>query len=342
MDQESLAAQFRGHFGHRQHLYGVLLDHLADDLEAGGPTAEICRGHLDAPRADVVQLRLLAGLYRIVLRGDAPGLLRFYPALGGAADPEGAWPAVRPVLAAHAEELRTALDLPPQTNEPGRAACLAVGTFEAVRRTGLRRIRLLELGASAGVNLLVDRFTVIGPGWRSGPADSPLVLDTKAAGVAPEAYEIVERRGCDLDPVDAADPEGARYLTSFVWPFHLDRHRRLTAALEIARQHPVVVDRAGASAWLEPQLAEDGDDDVLTVVWQSITEQYWPAEESVAVREIVAEAAARRPVVRVTMEGVPPRSSTPGVSLVDGGPDLSVDGDVIARSMYHGPPITLV
>jgi hypothetical protein len=62
-----LADIFRAHFGHREHLYGVLLDELADDLEAGGLTAQICRDHLDAPRDEAIQLRLLAAIFRIVL-----------------------------------------------------------------------------------------------------------------------------------------------------------------------------------------------------------------------------------------------------------------------------------
>ena len=85
----TLSELFRDHFGHEEHLYGWLLNRFADDLDAGGPVAEICRDHLDASRADAVQLRLLAALHRIVLRGDAPELERFYPNLGGNDDADG-------------------------------------------------------------------------------------------------------------------------------------------------------------------------------------------------------------------------------------------------------------
>ena len=144
-----LANVFRAHFGHHEHLYAVLLDALADDLESGGPTMHICRDHLDDTRAEAIQLRLLAAIFRIVLRGDAPELVRFYPCLGGTASPEGAWVRLRPVFITHDEELHAALDTPPQTNEVGRSACLAIGLFEAVRRHGTTRVRLLEPGAAA-------------------------------------------------------------------------------------------------------------------------------------------------------------------------------------------------
>jgi 8-oxo-dGTP pyrophosphatase MutT (NUDIX family) len=137
--QPSLADQFRHHFGHHEHLYGVLLDHLADDLDAGGATARICRDKLSASRGDAIQLRLLAAIYRIVLRGEAPELVRFYPALGGTEDPALAWPYLRPLLTTHEAELRAALDLPPQTNEVGRSAGLIIALFEAVRRSVFAR-----------------------------------------------------------------------------------------------------------------------------------------------------------------------------------------------------------
>ncbi|MFE7224079.1 DUF2332 family protein [Nocardioides sp. NPDC057577] len=98
----TLPELFRDHFGHEEHLYGWLLNRFADDLDSGGPTAEICRDHLDASRADAVQLRLLAALHRIVLRGDAPELERFYPNLGGNDAYATAWPLFAEVVGADA------------------------------------------------------------------------------------------------------------------------------------------------------------------------------------------------------------------------------------------------
>lgn len=335
----SLADQFREHFGHREHVYGVLLDAFADDLEAGGPVAEICRDHLDARRGDAVQLRLLAGIFRIVLRGDLPQLRPYYACLGGTDDPAGAWEAMRPVLSAHVEELRAALEFAPQTNEVGRSADLAVGLFEAVRRTGLRRVRLLEPGASGGLNLNVDRYRFVGSDWEWGDPASPLVLDTQCPGIHPEEFTIVQRRGCDVAPVDASSQRGAEHLTSFVWPFDLQRHARLAAALAVCRRHPVPVDRAAASIWLGEQLSAPVPDDVLTVVWQSITGQYWPVAETADVLAAIEVARGRMPLAHIAMEGVPPRQVSGGFDVATHGPTLAVDGRVIARSHHHGPPL---
>ena len=111
---------------------------------------------------------------------------------------------------------------------------------------------------------------------------------------------------------------------------------RLVAALATARAHPVVVDRAGAAAWVRQQLAAPVADGVLTVVWHSITRQYWPPEEYAAMLAAVDEARARMPVVRVGLEDPDPRPSTG-----DWQPQVEVDDDVIAHCTHHGPPLTL-
>jgi hypothetical protein len=339
-DGDTLAERFRNHFGHTDHLYGALLAEMADDWEVGGVTREIFDGWQDAPARQFPQLRMLAGLFRIVLRGEAPQLEGFYPALGGDLDHHDAWAVVRPVLGAHVDELQESLREAPQTNEPARTVALLVGLAEAVRRTGLRRVRLLEPGASAGLGLLVDQYRFVGDGWAAGPVDSRLVVERcAAAGFAPEAVDVVDRRGCDVAPVDAASDEGAAYLTSFVWPWQLDRHARLAAALQVAREHSVAVDRAPASTWVAERLADVVDDDVLTVVWHSVTRLYWPAEETEAMTAAVDEARARIPLVHVAMEHGWPE---PGSGDDPGLPLVTVDDDVLATCDHHGPPLRLL
>lgn len=304
----TLADRFRSHAGDRRHLYGYAIRGLAEDWEAGGAVRQICAGYEDAPRGSALQLRLLAGVFRLVLAGRAPELLPYYPCLGGDRPAAEAWPVMQGVIAEHVDELRAALTRAPQTNEVGRAAALLAGLFDLVGATGVRRVRLLELGASAGLNLLLDRFHFSGPGWRWGPAGSPLQLEGAIEGVVrAEAFRVVARRGCDLEPVDPTTEEGRRLLTSFVWPFDLHRHARLAAALEIARGERVPVDRGGAATWLPAQLVRAGAEDAaaepaLTVVWQSITRLYWPPAEVAAVDAALAAHGSEHRVARVSME----------------------------------------
>lgn len=311
---QTLAERFRVHAGDHTHLYGYLLRGMADDLDAGGPVREVVRGYEHAPTGAVIQLRLLAGVFRLVLTGRAPTLRPYYACLGGEERPETAWAVARAVIAEHREELHAALAIPPQTNEVGRSVALLVGLLDLTATTGVRRVRLLELGASAGLNQLLDRFRITGEGWDWGPTASPVQLLDAVQGPltvddgtrwrpAPgDRLEIVAARGCDLDPVDATSVEGRLRLTSFVWPFDVHRHERLAGALQLAGAHPPVVDRASAAGWLEAQLAGAPERDVLTVVWHSITQLYWPASEIAAVRACLEAYGRRHRVAEVGME----------------------------------------
>jgi hypothetical protein len=288
-------------------LYAELMRRMADDWDAGGVVRDICQGWEAAPGGSVVQLRLLGALHRVVLRGDEPELAAFYPTAGGTKDPSTVWPVAHAVLQARAAELAEALAVAPQTNEPGRSAALLVGVVDAVRHSGLSQIRLLEVGASGGLNLLLDRFRFEGPDWSFGPAGSPLVLRDAVVGpvrLPLPAWSVVDRRGCDLSPVDVSTPAGRLHLESFVWPDHVGRFRRLAAALQVAADGgPVpVVDRVPAGAWLEERLPERPDPSVLTVVWQSITRLYWPVAEVERVRAAVRRAARDMPLAHVSME----------------------------------------
>ncbi|MGL4745197.1 MAG: DUF2332 domain-containing protein [Dermatophilaceae bacterium] len=353
-DTDTLAERMRRQFGHREHLYGALLADMADDWDDGGVTREIFgewpdprSAWRDADARQFPQLSLLAGVFRLVLRGEAPHLVGWYPCLGGDFDPGEAWASFRPVLAAHVDELRSSLDIAPQTNEPGRTVALLVGIADAVRRTGLRRIRLLEPGASGGLGLLVDRYRYSGDGWSAGPADATTHLTgCGAAGFVPESFSVVERRGCDVAPVDATTEAGGQYLRSFVWPWMIERHSRLAAALAVARRArtpsggpAVVVDRASAADWLTRRLAEPVDDGVLTVVWHSVTRLYWPAKEIAAVTAAIDDARARMPLAHLALE-----HSWDAVGAVGdpGLPRLEVDGEPVAVCDHHGPPVRVL
>lgn len=328
----TLAERFRSHAGDSRTLYAFVVREMADDWEAGGVVREICADWESAPPGSVVQLRLLAGVFRIVLRGQAPELAPYYEPLGGTAAPENAWPVFRAVMAGHADELKDALTVAPQTNEVGRSAALLVGLFEAVRRSGRSRVRLLEPGASAGLNLLVDRFRFETSSWSYGPQDSPLVLGDGIRGVAsPQPFSVVSRRGCDLEPVDASTPEGQLRLTSFVWPFQVDRHLQLRAALAVAATHPVQVDRAGAGEWVERLLDQKPPaSDVITVVWHSATRMYWPGMETARVEAAVESARSRMAIAHLAMEY--PKDRLGGADQAE----LTLDGEVLASVAHHG------
>jgi hypothetical protein len=322
-------------------LYAHLLERAAGDAEAGGPVYDVLEP-FDASsfRADALALRLMAAVHRLVLGGQAPRLAAHYPSAGGGAAIDAAWPAFRDVVDEHRERLRPLVALPCQTNEVGRCAALAFGFFEAAARYG-RPLRLLEAGASAGLSLRFDRFRYGGGGARFGPEESPVDLSglwLDAPRHLPTEVRVVERRGCDLHPVDATTPDGRLTLESSVWADQMDRMRRLRGAFEVAAREPAVVDATSVESWLPQRLAE-GRPGVATVVFHSIVDEYLtPSVRSAlhgSLAETGASATSDAPLAWVRLEPTPAtRGYAVTLTTWPGGEER-----VVATSGAHGSDV---
>jgi hypothetical protein len=274
--------------------YAALLERMVDDVEAGGPVLELLGPHAGETFGAAYPIRLLAGVHRMVLSGAVPALAAHFPTTGGDGDAGAAWPAYRQLLAERPEPLLDTLRRPPQTNEVGRSASLAGGLAVVAEQTRLP-LRLLEIGTSAALNLRLDRYWYEqdGAGW-GDPATAVRFVDLWAPARPPfEVGAVISvRRGCDRDPIDAAAPDAALTLLSYVWPGQDERFRTLRDALEIAAALPVPVDRADAGEWLPAQLSEPAAG-LATVVMHSVFWQYLPAATRTSVIGSFASAGAR-------------------------------------------------
>lgn len=272
-------------------LYGRLLAQVAADVEAGGPCWRAVRDEM--PRRTALPLRFMGAVHRLVLAGEAPRLSRHYPSAGGG-DTSDPWPAFRETVDENVDHLQALVAQPNQTNEVRRCATLLCGFLLVGAETGLP-LRLLELGASAGLLLRWDRYRYEAPAGAWGPPESPLVLDNLFSEECPlleTRVEVVERRGCDPVPIDAGAPDSALTLRSLVWADQVDRLRTLEAALAVAAEVPVALDRATASDWL-PRHVEQSAPGAATVVFQSYVQQFYTPAAAARIRSTVHAAGAR-------------------------------------------------
>ncbi len=319
-------------------LYAGLLGRAAADVEAGGPAWELLRGHEDDPGPSALALRLMGSVHRRVLAGRLPELARHYGE--AAANPEHAWPAFRAALESDAAALRPLLERPVQTNEVGRCGALLVGFLGIAARTGLP-LRLLELGASGGLNLRWDRYRYQAGEFAWGPPDSPLTVAFELVGEPPPSLpiDIAERRGCDPAPLDATSEEGRLTLRSYLWADQPQRADRLRAALAVAAATPVQIDRAGAAAWAAARLAEPVPG-IAAVVFHSIVMQYLEESERQRLAATIwaagERASAGAPLAWLRME---PAGEMADLRLTTwpGGEETH-----LARVGYHGNPVELV
>ncbi len=252
---------------------------MADDVRAGGPVWELLEPFALEPATEFFALRALAGVHKMVLDGSAPDLAAHYPSAGGDGDAAAAWPGVLAALAAHSPDVVGDLRHPLQTNETSRCGPLASG-FHVIADRCRMPIRALELGSSAGLNQNLDRYRYEAGGLSSGPPDSPVRFsDYWLGGVPPldSPLEIAERRGCDIDPIDAATEEGRLDLLAYVMPDELARVEMMRGALAVAAEHPPVVDRASADEWIAERLTEPAPGRA-TVVFHSVFWIYPPPE----------------------------------------------------------------
>jgi hypothetical protein len=251
-------------------------------------------------------LQLFAGLHYLVLAGrtswdDVPGAL----------DHEGEflreWVATERV----------------QTNEPRRCWWLVPCFMEVARRTGADAFDCVELGCSAGLNLLWDRY---GYDYAAGAITGSPVFGGEERGRAVPLTALPwvrSRVGVDLAPPDLRTDEGVRLLKAFVWVGQERRLDDLDAAIEVWRRDPpeIVV---GDLADRLPELLERRRDDGVLLVWETAAFGYLPEERREHARALLAEA-----------DYVFVHTGQPG----DGSHDyygLYVDEDEVAHAEFHG------
>jgi hypothetical protein len=215
---------------------------------------------------------------------------------------------------------------------------LVGGFLTVAERSGLP-LRVLELGASAGLNLRWDHFHYEARGERWGPPESPVRLcDFDTPPIPPFGIraEVTERGGCDRNPLDPASEEDRLTLLSFVWCDQVWRIRRLRAAFVVAGEVPAIVDEANAPDWLEHKLAEDAAGSA-TVVFHSIFMQYLEERDRERTLEALQSAGAATtagsPLAWLRMEPAGDHAEV-RLTMWPGGEDR-----LIANSGFHGAPV---
>ncbi len=322
-------------------LYPTVLDAVLDDLAVDGACRTVLAPFAEERSGAAVVLRFLAAVHELVLDGRAPELAAHYPSAGGTVGPDvGA--AFVSTVGAHVEELERRTAEPIQTNEVGRSAAL-VGAFLVLAGAGLP-LRVLEVGASAGLNLRFDHLRYEAGDQAFGPVDSPVRFVEPWRRGRPHLtaeLTVAERRGCDVRPLDPAAPADRLRLRACLWPDQPERRARLDGALEVAAAVPAAVDRADAATWAADRL-EQVVDGVTTVLVHTIVAQYLAPDSQSALEAAIAaageRATTRAPFAWLRME--PATETEAEVRLTLWPKPAPVRTHVLARSAFHGPPVT--
>ena len=217
-----------------------------------------------------------------------------------------------------------------QTNEPARCAVLLPVL------AGLPQpIALIDVGASAGLTLLFDRYSYDYGGYRLAGRDPDApTLRCQPRGplpLPPRLPDIAWRAGLDLNPLDVTNHDDVRWLSCLVWPGESDRAQRLAAAIASARRDPPPVHRGDLLTDL-PALVARAPEGATLVVYHTSVLYYVAADQ----REEFVRTVRGLGVVWLSSEapGILPGTGTPvrdELQCV-----LARDGHPVARADSHG------
>ncbi|MFO1238470.1 MAG: DUF2332 domain-containing protein [Alphaproteobacteria bacterium] len=286
-------------------LYAHLAEAIAADPEMQALTVTARSGQ---PPANM----LFAAVHYILLGGAEHGLRRFYSHLLRPGETEAAigpetYGLFRDFVAAHRAEIDPLIAARvTNTNEVRRASYLRAGYAEIARATG-RKLHIVELGPSAGLNLNWDRYAYryVHAGGRvlEGGPRSRLTIESEWRGEVPppvpaEPPAVAARIGLELNPVDLASAEDRRWLVALLWPGRPERIARMEAALAVAADHPPPIRGGDALAHLPEELARVATEHAAVVAHSMVTYQ-WTEAMWARLEEILIAASAARPVWRL-------------------------------------------
>ncbi|MGY6709994.1 MAG: DUF2332 domain-containing protein [Rhizobiaceae bacterium] len=309
---------------------------LADILDKDTATGRRALAWPGDPGANALALRLCGAMHALVLAGRDAELAAQYPPTR--TDESGLRKAAMAALTRHDAFVREFIDSPPQTNEIARSAMLLPALLLVARETSLP-LAIGEIGASAGLNLNLDRFHYTYENRHWGDAASPVKLSPQVEGNPPPldaTLEVVSRAGCDRMPVEISDPSQRLRLKSYLWPDQPHRMERLEAAMVVANAHPFRLTQEDAADFVDRELA-GRPDNAAYVLMHSIMWQYLPEATKARIEKTLERhgggATTTAPIAHMRMEPVPGESGHAVLSLT-----MWPDGMArrLARVDFHG------
>lgn len=246
-----------------------------------------------------------AAMHFLLLKETKHPVSVFYPSLPGyigvAEDP---YPKFRSFCLEHAEKIRRLISVRlVQTNEVRRCACLLPVFVFLSRRTHGQPLSLIEIGASAGLNLLWDLYGYnYGEGRRYGNLSSPVQITCALKGdLLPPLSEALPkvsfRLGVDLNPIDVLDPEATLWLRALIWPEHEERVELLRRAIRIAQQEPPEL-IAGDAVDTLPAMLAMVPKDTTVCIFRIFTQLSPKAREQLS--SLIFEYSAKRDVFLIS------------------------------------------
>ncbi len=291
-----------------------------------------------AEQSQPVPNLFFAAINFLLYKNPQDKLARFYPIHSGKAfSAEGLFEQFKSFCFHYAQQLTSIMTTRlVQTNEVRRCALL-LPAIAKVQKAVSSEIALIDVGASSGLNLLLDRyFYSYSDGTQLGNPDSPLKIscEIRGANLELEAIPKIARRiGIDLNPIDLSDPEEVLWTMSLVWPDQVERVERLKSAIQILKSNPVELHR-GDAVTLLPRLVENLSSSLQVCVMHSFTLNQFSIEARNKFEQALCELARDRGLWRISLEWL--GTETPVIILDHYASGKLKSKKTLARCHGHG------
>ena len=213
-----------------------------------------------------------------------------------------------------------------QTNEPGRSAVLQAVVADLVR--GDESVNVLEVGASAGINLRFDQFPV-----RDHDDANPLTLvcdDRSEIDRSQALPQVNERVGIDLNPLSLANEDDRLWLKACLWAEERRRHERFDAIVAAYEHWPsATILRGSVRERLNDAIARcaTGDTTIIVNTW---TVAYFSKDEREWYFDEVVRRSRHDNVASISIES--PMVTWPGVDATKDDLHRAASQIVVTRS----------
>ncbi len=321
-------------YADRSPLYMNLALRVAEDPELLGLAA-------NAQEKAALPNLFFAAVHLLLLKGEHHQLAAFYPSLNNSSQHyDYVYPYFRSFVTEHQEEIREIMMTHSvQTNEVGRCAVLVPAFGLVAAQTKRQPLTMIEIGSSAGLTLLWDRYHYrYGEGLECGDPDSPVRIECSLRGemrpaIPEQLPKIAFRTGIDLSPIDINNGENVQWLRALVWPDNQKRARQLEPAIRLVMQVPPRI-ITGNALDLLPSLIDKVPEKAPLCIYHSFTLTLASREPREKLHSLLAKASKRRDLFLVWIEW-PADSETPLLGLAQFSDGVKTE-KILARCHSHG------
>jgi hypothetical protein len=250
---------------------------------------------------------LFGAVHMLLLKGIEHPLAKYYTATPPNLWQDDAFPAFKDFCLQYQTDIIPILQKRfVQTNEVRRCAAW-LPAFNVVAKLAQKPLYMVEIGSSAGLNLLWDSWGYdYGEHGRYGNLTSPLQLTCEVQGENIPPFpvalpEIIGRIGLDLNPLDVTKPDDVLWLRALVWPGQPHRAATLQQALELAKENPPKILKGNALELL-PKVLVEAEPNAAICIYHSFTLNQFTPEMRQQLYNIIADKSQSQPIYLLGME----------------------------------------